>query len=229
MIETLESKVVNPKTGYAWYHLVADTSDIFPTGEFPEGSGHYVADGSRLFERGTEISYEFRFGEWQPVGQKEVTLKNKIITANGTYFPADDNADGYSKLTVLVDAELEQIQIEPVAGTDIAVPAPVKRPGTAQTGYGDITVKAVTAAIDSNIKPENIKKDVQILGVTGNFDPAPTLTGFGNYVFTDSAVCVYVGYKTSTPTVIEAVAWDKTSDPPSNLVVLGKIEYEYKP
>ena len=169
MIEILESKVVNPKTGYAWYHLVADTSDIFPTKEYPEGSGHYIADGSRLFERGTQISYEFRFGEWQPIGQKEVTLKNKSITANGVYLPADDDADGYSKLTVLVDAELEQIQIEPVAGTDIAVPAPVKRPGTAQRGYGDITVKAVTASIDSNIKPENIKSGITILGVEGTY------------------------------------------------------------
>lgn len=33
-----------------------------------------------------------------------------------------------------------------------------------------VTVKAVTSAIDSNIKAENIKKDVTILGVTGTYE-----------------------------------------------------------
>ncbi len=30
------------------------------------------------------------------------TLVSKTITANGTYYPADDNADGYSEVTVNV-------------------------------------------------------------------------------------------------------------------------------
>ena len=30
-----------------------------------------------------------------------------------------------------------------------------------------VTVEAVTSSIDSNIKPQNIRKDVSILGVTG--------------------------------------------------------------
>lgn len=33
-----------------------------------------------------------------------------------------------------------------------------------------VTVEAVTSSIDSNIKPENIKKDVSILGVTGSLE-----------------------------------------------------------
>ena len=36
-------------------------------------------------------------------------------------------------------------------------------------GFDRVTVSAVTAAIDSNIKPENIKRDVEILGVIGNY------------------------------------------------------------
>ncbi len=43
-------------------------------------------------------------------------------------------------------------------------------------GFNKVTVKAVTAAIDSDIIPENIKKGVNILGVTGSFDhPDPNL------------------------------------------------------
>lgn len=37
-------------------------------------------------------------------------------------------------------------------------------------GYSPITVSAVTSSIDSNISAENIKKDVQILGVTGSYE-----------------------------------------------------------
>ena len=32
------------------------------------------------------------------------------------------------------------------------------------------TIEAVTSSIDSNIKPENIKKGVTILGITGTYE-----------------------------------------------------------
>ena len=34
-------------------------------------------------------------------------------------------------------------------------------------GFSTVTIEAITSAIDEDIKPENIKKDVEILGVTG--------------------------------------------------------------
>lgn len=37
-------------------------------------------------------------------------------------------------------------------------------------GYGIVTAEPVTSAIDENIKPENIKKGVTILGITGTLD-----------------------------------------------------------
>ena len=45
---------------------------------------------------------------------------------------------------------------------------------TAQEGYayGEINVKAVTSSIDSDIKAENIRKDVNILGVLGTLEEA---------------------------------------------------------
>lgn len=38
------------------------------------------------------------------------------------------------------------------------------------TGLGKVTVEGVTNDIDNNISPENIRKDVSILGVTGNLE-----------------------------------------------------------
>lgn len=37
-------------------------------------------------------------------------------------------------------------------------------------GYSPVNISAVTSSIDSNIQPENIKKDVVILGTTGTFE-----------------------------------------------------------
>ena len=36
-------------------------------------------------------------------------------------------------------------------------------------GYAPITVEAVTASIDPNLIPENIKEGITILGVTGTY------------------------------------------------------------
>ena len=41
-------------------------------------------------------------------------------------------------------------------------------------GYDNVTINPVTNSIDENIKPENIKKDVSILGVTGNVEEINT-------------------------------------------------------
>lgn len=40
-------------------------------------------------------------------------------------------------------------------------------------GVRNIRVRKISSWIDPNIKPENIKKDVTILGVTGTYDPKP--------------------------------------------------------
>lgn len=56
------------------------------------------------------------------------------------------------------------------------------------TGLSNVQVNAVTSAIDNNIKAENIKKDVSILGVEGNFEGekyAPREITFENYQGTE--------------------------------------------
>ena len=46
---------------------------------------------------------------------------------------------------------------------------------TQYDGLNSVTVNAVTNAIDANIQAGNIKKNVQILGVTGEYDPQPNI------------------------------------------------------
>lgn len=42
-------------------------------------------------------------------------------------------------------------------------------------GLNSVTVNPVTSSVDSNIRASNIKKDVVILGVTGEYDPQPNI------------------------------------------------------
>ena len=59
---------------------------------------------------------------------------------------------------------LEDIEVTPTTAAQTIVH------GEGYDGIGTVTVKAVTSAIDSDIVPENIKKDVDILGVTGSLE-----------------------------------------------------------
>lgn len=60
--------------------------------------------------------------------------------------------------------ETEEILIEPTIEEKEYIPSENKQ-------FGKVTVKGVSAEIDKNIKPENIKLGVSILGVDGNVAP----------------------------------------------------------
>lgn len=103
-------------------------------------------------------------------GNKVLAGKNlgtKTITQNGTYTASSDSLDGYNSVTVNVSG-----------GSTPTISSLAITPSTsAQTfnannvdGYKPVTVSAVTSSIDSNISAENIRKDVEILGVTGTYE-----------------------------------------------------------
>lgn len=69
-------------------------------------------------------------------------------------------------LIVKAEAELETLNVTPTTSAQTITPS---RP---VDGYDEVSVAAVTAAIDENIVAGNIKKDVQILGVTGTYGGA---------------------------------------------------------
>lgn len=83
------------------------------------------------------------------------------ITANGVYNPPSGYT-GFSKVTV---------EINTVNNTNLTVTPQTTlqtfTPEEPYTGYEQVTVNAVTSAIDANIQPQNIIEGITILGITG--------------------------------------------------------------
>ena len=65
--------------------------------------------------------------------------------------------------TVKVYPELENLEVNPSKEEQIYK-------SKDYYGYDEVKVAGITNEVDENIKPENIKKDVSILGVTGNVE-----------------------------------------------------------
>ena len=82
------------------------------------------------------------------------------ITANG-YYTAPEPYTGFSSVDVDVEAILEPLTITPTTSKQVFSAE------DAYHGFSPVTVNAVTAAIDSDIVANNIRRDVEILGVTG--------------------------------------------------------------
>lgn len=100
-----------------------------------------------------------------PILNVENIASTTEITTNGIH-----DVTQYTSANVNVDtsASITSIEVTPTTSAQtITAPA-----GT--DGYSPINVSAVTSSIDSNIQPGNIKKDVEILGVTGSAELAPT-------------------------------------------------------
>lgn len=65
------------------------------------------------------------------------------------------------------------VEVEPVTTSLNATPTTLAQqitPDTGVDGFDEVNISAVTSDIDNNIVPENIKKDVAILGVTGSYE-----------------------------------------------------------
>ena len=85
-------------------------------------------------------------------------------------------------------------------------------------GYSPVNVAAVTSAIDANITAGNIKKDVQILGVTGSYKgQTPTgtksITANGVYDVTD-----FASADVQVPTTVPAHYIEKSVDANGKLI-----------
>ena len=99
------------------------------------------------------------------------------ITYNNKQYLTRDKYSGYTNTTLLSGHTMYDIAHQLVSGTmpnngDVTI-EPTTEQQTKNSGYyNSLQVNAVTSSIDSNIKPENIKKDVSILGVTGSLEPS---------------------------------------------------------
>ena len=97
---------------------------------------------------------------------KEQRINNQDIniTENGNYI-AQDGYSGFGVVRVQVpETILDTITINPSKTEQTIIPE------VGIDGYNEIIVNPVTKSIDNNIKAGNIKKGVEILGVTGSLE-----------------------------------------------------------
>lgn len=104
------------------------------------------------------------------------------VTENGSVDPT-----GYAEIDVEVNPTLQTKSVVPSDRQQVITP------DRDYDGLSEVTVSGVTAAIDQNITASNIKDGVTILGVTGTYDPQPSLesktasyTANGTYTITPS-------------------------------------------
>lgn len=104
--------------------------------------------------------------------------KADIISAletKGINVPDDASLDDLSALV-----EAIEVGSDPVLQTKSATPKTSSQtisPDSGYDGLSKVTISAVTSSIDSDIKASNIKKGVNILGVTGTLESGITPSG----------------------------------------------------
>lgn len=114
-------------------------------------------------------------GDCPPCPEPVVESTSEEFIRNGEYtLTPKEGVDGFSQVDITVNIPSD------VNNQDKTVsPSTSSQTVEADSGYsglGTVTVNAVTSSIDNNISAGNIKKDVTILGVTGNYDPQPNLS-----------------------------------------------------
>lgn len=85
-------------------------------------------------------------------GGSSPTLVTKTITLNGTYDPDDDNADGYSGVTVNVQGGAAMSEVANQYGTEVVITSGTAPAATSHTIYfefDDETSATITAYYDS--------------------------------------------------------------------------------
>ena len=143
-----------------------------------------------IYTKSQDLSYDvYNFITGNTVIGLSINGNNYYITDNNP-ITSDKVLNGYQVYTK---------GYQPITGTmsnngDVTI-APTTSEQVKEKGYyNSLKVSAVTSAIDSNITPENIKKDVSILGVTGTLEEG-----------TDTSDATLQANKNATPTTSQQV------------------------
>lgn len=113
-----------------------------------------------------------------PDGGADPVINPFSVTENGTY-TAPSGVDGYSPVTVNVPQG-----ITPSGNINIT-----------DTNVTDVTNYATAQVVSENLKPENIKKSIDILGVVGTFEGGGEIVlpeGYTRYSYIESSGTQYI-------------------------------------
>lgn len=158
---------------------------------------------NRLNENNNELNNILTIINNLPITE-EISLQEKTInpTTSSQTITADSNYDGLSSVTInavtsSIDNDITannirkgidilgitgtmEEYVEPILQSKTAIPTTTVQtitPDSDYDGLSSVSISAVDSSIDSNIIAGNIKKDVSILGVTGNLEEGITPTG----------------------------------------------------
>ena len=104
------------------------------------------------------------------LSQTKEYIKEAIISKGQGVSSSDTFRSYASKISAIDTVNNEDpITVTPTTSSQTVIP------DQNHTGLSSVTVSVVTSAIDANIQAGNIKKDVQILGVTGTLEDIPAV------------------------------------------------------
>lgn len=238
------SDSANVSTGYVTdsdgkkhkVNLVAEVEGSLELSDNPSADTGYVTDGDGKKHKVKLTASLHGGGGSTPV----IDELNVTPSTSAQVITAPEGTDGYSPVNVSavtssIDANIAAGNIKSgvtilgvsgnvveLNGTTTSVTpttsAQTITPTAPVNGFTEVNVNAVTSAIDANITAGNIKKDVQILGVTGSYEGvAPS----GTKPITTNGIHDVAGYANAdvqVPTTAPTHYIEKTVDANGKLI-----------
>lgn len=124
----------------------------------------------------------------------------------------DQNLTGKIEVGI-VYPELEELQVTPTTERQLIYPE--------HYGFSEVEVDAVTSAIDSDIKAENIRKDVDILGVVGTMESVNAQEKTATPSTSQQIITPDSNYNSLSKVIIEGVTKDIDENIVANNIKVG--------
>lgn len=158
--------------------IVGLSTDTKPT---DKTEGIRIQNGSVFIEMDTGKKYMFdaENSQWKLIGSGggggggSATLIEKSITTNGTYNASNDNADGYSKVTVDVDSSFNNIQTIIINSDNEDERVAIRRSNNGVYNIGNS--QPLEILLDPVVKIDFVNEGA--VGVYINFTPAENFDG----------------------------------------------------